>query len=424
MAATTVGTVQTGRTDGGAAEARGAATGISGTRAVRVLRCDGSVRAVRLVARALVVALDGGPAVLPVPDAAVVERDRLLTAAAPDAGTDAALLVATSGSAGEPKVVELSASALIASARATHDRLGGPGGWLLALPVRHIAGLQVLVRSELAGVEPVVLDLSGGFRAEAFAAAAAAVSGRLGRRYTALVPTQLTRLLDAGGRALDALRGFDAVLLGGAAAGPGLVERAVRSGVRVVTTYGMTETAGGCVYDGVALPGVRVRVDAERRVHLAGPMLADGYRLRPELTAAAFAGGWFRTGDVGRIQADGTLDVLGRADDLIVTGGEKVPPALVERALDASPTVAESCVVGIADAHWGQLVAAAVVAAPGSAPDVAELRASVRERVGPTAVPKLVEVVPSLPTRGIGKVDRDAVQRYLTERHVERSRSV
>lgn len=394
-----------------------AAITVSGVR-VRVLTCDGSVESVRSIARALDEALSGGAAVLPVPAA---ERDRLVAAAKPDMESGAAVLVATSGSAGEPKIVELSAAAIMASAEATHERLGGPGRWLLALPVRHIAGLQVLVRSALAGVEPTVLDLRGGFRANAFTDAASAILSRPRPRYAALVPTQLARLLDAGGAALDALRGFDAVLVGGAASPPALVERARQAGARVITTYGMTETAGGCVYDGRALRGVRVRVDGQRRILIGGPTLATGYRLRPELTAAVFTGGWVRTGDFGRVRQDGTLDVLGRADDVIITGGEKVPAELVERALETSPAVAESCVVGLADPHWGQLVAAAVVAGPAGAPDVGELRASVRDLAGPAAVPKLIEVVPRLPRHGIGKVDREAVRRYLAERQASRS---
>ena len=414
---------------------------------MRVVECDGSVASALLVAEALAEALAGGPAVLPVPDAPAAERDRLIAAARPELGSAAAVLVATSGSSGEVKLVELPAVALFASAEATHERLGGPGGWLLALPVRHIAGLQVLVRSIVAGTEPAVLDLRGGFRPDAFAAAArdllshacgdlpnhasgdtsSVSSGDVAgfapgsrRRYTALVPTQLVRLLQVGGPALDALRGFDAVLIGGAATPAELVAGARAAGVRIVTTYGMTETAGGCVYDGRPLRGVRVRLDGERRIHLGGPTLAAGYRLRPDLTASAFAGGWFRSGDVGRLIPDGTLEVHGRVDDVIVTGGRKVAAVVVERALDASPDIAESCVVGLPDPGWGELVAAAVVPSPGAAPDLDALRAGVREVAGREAVPKFVAILDELPRRGIGKIDRDAVRRHLAERHAHR----
>jgi O-succinylbenzoic acid--CoA ligase len=271
----------------------------------------------------------------------------------------------------------------------------------------------VLVRSLLAGHEPAVLDLRGGFDVEAFAAAARAVPVP-GRRYTALVPTQLVRLLDAGGAALDALRGFDAVLVGGAACPPALLRRARGHGVAVVTTYGMTETAGGCVYDGRPLDGVRLRIVPSGRIELAGPTLALGYRLDPDATAAAFVDGWFRTDDAGTVSTDGTLDVLGRLDDVIVTGGHKVAPALVERALATAPGVAEACVVGLPDSVWGELVAAAVVASdPADPPPPAALCTAARDLAGPHAVPRLIRIVAALPRSGPGKADRAAVRDLL-----------
>ncbi|WNV91014.1 o-succinylbenzoate--CoA ligase [Umezawaea sp. Da 62-37] len=346
----------------------------------------------------LAAALDGtGPAVLPVPSGQVA-------APLPLEGweRDAALVVTTSGSTGVPKSVLLSAAALRASATATHDRLGGPGRWLLALPATHIAGVQVLVRSLVARLAPAVLDLAPGFRAAAFADAAVPLLASPGRHYTALVPTQLARLLAED---VEVLRGFDAVLLGGAATPPTLLAAARDAGVRVVTTYGMSETAGGCVYDGVPLDGVRVRL-AAGRIELAGPTLALGYRGR------RFADGWFRTGDLGRFGADGVLEVLGRADDVIITGGENVPPALVERVVSALPGVREVCVVGLPDAEWGQVVAAAVVPA-GPPPSESDVRKAVRAGVGRAAVPKRVVFVAELPTRGPGKVDRTAVARLF-----------
>jgi o-succinylbenzoate---CoA ligase len=343
-----------------------------------------SVAALRKALRA---ALDGsGPAVLPSDDPAPFDPDGPVA-------PGIAVVVPTSGSTGDPKGVELPAAALRASAEATHARLGGPGRWLLALPARHIAGIQVLVRSLLAGVEPVVMDLAGGFRPEAFVPA--------GARYTALVPTQLVRLLDGGG--LAALRSFDAVLLGGAATPDSVLRRAREAGVRVVTTYGMTETAGGCVYDGVPLDGVGVRI-ADGLVELSGPTLARGYRNRAEETARAFANGWFRTGDLGRLR-DGVLEVLGRADDLINTGGVKVAASAVERVLAACPGVVEVCVAGVPDPEWGQRVVAAVVGTV----DVDDARAAVRAELGAAAVPREIRFVARLPVRGPGKVDRAAV---------------
>ncbi|GAA3840744.1 o-succinylbenzoate--CoA ligase [Saccharothrix violaceirubra] len=326
----------------------------------------------------------------------------LLTDGGPGWEADALLAVPTSGSTGGPKTVLLSAEALVVSAEATHARLGGPGTWLLALPPTHIAGVQVLVRSVVAGTEPGRTDLSAGFRASGFAAAARPVLAEPGPHYTALVPTQLARLIAADGPGLAAVRGFDAVLVGGAATPPHLLARGRELGVRLVTTYGMSETAGGCVYDGVPLDGVRVRI-VDGRVELAGPTLALGYR------GGERFGEWFRTDDLGVLD-DGVLRVLGRADDVIVTGGEKVDPAAVERVLAARPGVLEACVVGVPDAEWGQVVVAVVVAVdPADPPAVEGLAAAVRAEVGRFAVPKRVAFADALPLRGPGKVDRTAV---------------
>ena len=355
---------------------------------------------------ALRAALDGsGPAVLPL-SAGDPRLARLRERMAPErpAEPGTAVVVATSGSTGEAKGVLLAASALRASAGSTHARLGGPGRWLLALPPQHIAGIQVIVRSLLAGAEPVVLGT------QPFADAVARLGG--GPRYTSLVPTQLTRLLSPGRSAdLEALRSFDAVLLGGAATPAPLLERAREAGVKVVTTYGMSETAGGCVYDGFPLDGVGVRL-RDGLVELSGPMLASGYRLAPEETAAAFVAGWFRTTDLGELRADGSLALLGRADFMINTGGVKVAPGAVEAVLTAQPGVAEACVVDLPSAEWGQLVAAAIVPA-GPAPAVADLQAAVRAALGGPAVPKLVRFADTLPSRGPGKVDRSAVRELL-----------
>lgn len=312
----------------------------------------------------------------------------------------AALGVPTSGSTGEPKTVLLDASALMTSAEATHERLGGPGTWLLALPTGHIAGVQVLVRSIVAGTTPGVLDMTKGFRAMGFAQAARPVLAQPGRHYTALVPTQLSRLVVGEGPGLAALRQFDGVLIGGAATPPKLLQQARALGVQVVTTYGMSETAGGCVYDGEPLRDVRLRTDDV--IEINGPVLALGYRGAPEPF-----GEWFRTGDLGRLR-DGRLEVLGRADDVIVTGGEKVPPVLVERALATVDGVLEACVVGLPDDEWGQVVAAVVVAR-GAEPSLDELKAAVINEVGRAAAPKLVRFVSELPLHGPGKVDRSAV---------------
>lgn len=375
------------------------------SRPVRVVRVTPST--VPALTAALAAALDGsGPAVLPVDG----------TEAAPaDPGTvpeDVALLVRTSGSTGTPREVMLTAAALRASGEATAARLAGHGRWLLPLPPAHVAGLQVLARSILAGTEPAVL--AGPFRADAFVASVSAMPGGDGPRYTSLVPTQLHRLLDSpAGTA--ALTGFDAVLLGGAASPPALVDRARAAGTRVVTTYGMSETCGGCVYDGVPLDGVTVDLGPDGRITIAGPVLAAGYRGRPDLDAELFGVRdgvrRLRTSDLGRWTGDDPprLEVLGRADDVLVTGGVKVPPAAVERVLSGRPGVGEVLVVGVPDPEWGQaLVAVVVPASTGPAPDLADLRAAARAHLGGPAAPRLLVLVDALPLRGPGKPDRTA----------------
>jgi O-succinylbenzoic acid--CoA ligase len=337
-----------------------------------------------------------------------------------DESNPTALVVATSGSTGEPKGALLPASALTASATATHDRLGGPGTWLLALATHHVAGVQVLVRSVLAGTEPEVLDLTHPFDVDAFASAAERLRRRAdGRCFTALVPTQLVRLLDAGGQARDALAAFDAVLVGGAAASPALLQRAADAGVRVVTSYGMTETCGGCVYDGVPLDGVQVAVERGQassagRIRLGGPVVARGYRGRPDADQFTETDGtrWFTTNDLGRWnEGASVLTVLGRADDVIVTGGEKVAPQSVEAIVSGLSGIAECLVVGVPDDRWGQRVVALLVASSGPADEAAllgEVRHAVKARLGAAAAPHDVLPVDALPASALGKPDRRA----------------
>jgi len=350
--------------------------------------------------------LDGGAplAVLPAgagpADAAraVLRPDEAL-----EPGTD--LVVFTSGSTGGGRGVLLSAGAVRASAAATEARLGGPGSWLLALPPSAIGGLQVLARSALAGREPAVLG-----RGEPLARAVARLPAG-DRRYTALVPTQLRRSL---AEEPDALAAFDGVLVGGAATDPALLAQARAAGVHVRTTYGMSETAGGCVYDGVPLDGVAVRV-ADGGVELSGPVLAHGYRGDPVATGAAFVDGWFRTRDAGALAPDGVLTVHGRLDDVVISGGVNVSPQAVEAALREHPSVADAVVAGLPDAEWGQRVVAAVVPTPGAAPDLAELRPWVTARLGAPAAPRQLTLVDAVPTLHTGKPDRRAVLRTLGE---------
>jgi O-succinylbenzoic acid--CoA ligase len=357
-----------------------------------------------LVAALAAVLAGTGPAVLPLPDGA--EGERLRAALLPDEPVEpgTALVVPTSGSTGDPKGVLLTAAALAASAAATERRLGGPGRWLLGLPVTHVAGLQVVLRALRAGSPPVP---AAGDLAD-FAAGTGALGP--GRRFTSLVPTQLRRLLAAGPATLDALRSYTAVLLGGAAPPAGLATTARAAGVPVVVTYGMSETCGGCVYDGLPLDGVSVDLAEGDRIRIGGPVLATGYRLRPELTRQVFVGGRFVTGDVGRL-AGGRLTVLGRGDDMLVTGGEKVAPAAVADALAEHPAVAEAAVVGVADPEWGQRVVAVVVLRAGAGLTLAEARRHVAGRVSRAAAPRELRVVDALPLLASGKLDRRALLR-------------
>jgi O-succinylbenzoic acid--CoA ligase len=329
------------------------------------------------------------------------------------------LAVSTSGSTGAPKLALLTGAALRASAEATHERLGGPGQWLLALPAHHIAGIQVLIRSLVAGTTPVPVDLSGGFTVASFARATDEIaSGAMA--YTALVPTQLGRLLSST-EGCKALTRYAAVLLGGAAAPPRLLANAVDAGVRLVTTYGMSETSGGCVYDGRALDGSHVRLEDDGRIRLGGGTLAHGYLDEPALTAVTFVVDdcdrrWFRTEDVGHLDDRGALVVDGRIDDMINTGGIKVAPRLVEDALDRLPGIAEAVVVGTPDPEWGQVVSAAVVVAQrGSPPTLDAVREQLRGMLPDHALPRRLATVPELPLRGPGKPDRAAVRRLFED---------
>jgi o-succinylbenzoate---CoA ligase len=362
-----------------------------------------------LLARRLEAALDGtGPAICPLspalPEAALRPVLDVLAPAAVetpdgavrrDAGrpTEAAVLIATSGSTGRPKIVELSAEALTRSATATLRRVGAAPGdrWLCCLPTDHIAGVQVLTRSIVAGTTPVIHPR--------FSAAEAVAAGV---QHISVVPTQLRRMLEFD------LSAFSSILLGGAAASPDLLAAARAAGGRVLTTYGMSETCGGCVYDGVPLDGVSVAVGDDGRVRLAGPVLFDGYRLRPDLTAAARDGDWFVTGDLGVVE-DGVLRIRGRADDVINTGGEKVVAGEVETLLRAHPAVQDVVVVGRPDPEWGELVTAVVV---GSV-TLEELRDHVRATLPAYAAPRALELVAEIPMLASGKPDRVRLRRPL-----------
>ncbi|MFC2577325.1 MAG: AMP-binding protein, partial [Rothia dentocariosa] len=393
-----------------------------------------------------------------------------------------ALVVGTSGSTGAPKQTALSVRALRASARAT-DRFFAdypssgaakpqravsevPAQWLLALPAHYVAGAQVLARSVLAGTTPVVAaSVTEGvsFTPEVFLNAAERLS--CARRFVSLVPTQVHKLLEAaedspalGSEIYDALGQFTGILLGGAPASASLLAAARELGLNVVSTYGSAETAGGCVYSGTALPGVRLRVVPEDaglldssvagdasaggtpnigRVWLGGEHLASGYMGDNARTASHFfvdSDGcrWYRTDDYGSLtppapnapENDGApmLNIVGRSDDVIITGGVKVSARAVAAVLESHPAVREAAVMGIPDAHWGSALAAAITlrGASGaqSAPDAPRatcdiLREFCTDKLGVAGAPKFLRILADFPTASTGKPDRRAIYSML-----------
>jgi O-succinylbenzoic acid--CoA ligase len=324
---------------------------------------------------------------------------------------DIAAVLSTSGSTGLPKKTMLSVDALAASSMATAIALQAEGQWLLTLPVHHIAGFQVLARSLFAGTQPWAMNPAEPFTPGAFTAAAGELTDRV--RFTSLVPTQLHRLLqDPEPQTLAALRRFNAILLGGAPAGAALRGEARRQGLKIIETYGMSETCGGCVYQGVPLEGVEV-LSEKGRLWISGPVLADGYLGDPELTAERFVFNsgrrWFRTDDSGILTSTGTVEVDGRLDDVIVTGGLKVSAAVVAEVIEGISGVDQALVFGISSSEWGTSVAAAVV---GSV-DADTVRRHVAEQLGGHAAPKTVLALESMPLLPGGKPDRRSVRALL-----------
>lgn len=356
------------------------------------------------VLRALEAALAGGPALLPVAEGAPA----LPKAPPAEVRQAVTLVVETSGSTGTGKRVALSSEALLAGAAAADAALGGPGRWVLALPTHYIAGLNVLTRSITAGTEPVVVA-PGHFAAAAFTEAAERlVTGPAApRRYTSLVPVQLARVLDDPD-ATRALAGFDAVLVGGQATPAPLRQRARDAGVRIVTTYGASETSGGCVYDGVPFGTVRTAL-VDDELHLAGPMLAEGYLDDDDRTASAFVERdglrWYRTGDTATMSG-GVVRVLGRLDDVVISGGEKVQLGAVERLVRGLPGQQSAVVVRRSAGEWGEVPV--VVTEQPLDPDT--VRAHVGAALGRAARPADVVLVDRIPMLASGKPDRRAVQ--------------
>ena len=390
---------------------------------LRVPVPPGAVGPARLLP-ALAAALDGtGPAVAPVPTvSAAVSNDyvmSLLSAVRPDdplESDDVAAVVATSGSTGAPRGVLLTAGNLTALTPQVH-RDGARPQWVLTLPVTSMGGINVLVRAIAADREPVVVPSIGGagpFTSADFAAAVDAAGRTSDDVRVSMVPAQLARLLsdDAG---IEALRQCRQILVGGAATRTSLRSAATDLGIAVTTTYGATETAGGCVFDGLPLPGVEVTTDGRPGVvTIHGPNVALGYRGGPELSRELFSPGGFRTSDLGELGADGRLAVLGRADDVVIVRGVNVSPLAVERAIADLPDIAAASVVAVSDAD-GEPVLHAFLEVRDAAPGAEDAAgAAVVDRLGRAALPRMhrVDRLPHLPN---GKVDRRLLQQRAAE---------
>ena len=383
-----------------------------------------------------------------------------------------ALVVGTSGSTGTPKRTALTARALAASAAATERFFGsnsdGASQWLLALPAHYIAGAQVLARSVLAGTAPVIARSviePVHFSPEVFLQAVEHMSSA--RRFISLVPTQLHKLLESadadshlGAEIHEALGSFTGILLGGAPASTDLLAAATALGLNTVTTYGSAETAGGCVYSGSVLPGVRVELVPEEgmpavpdtggepaqvgRIWISGAHLASGYigdaaRTAEHFFSAADGTRWYRTDDYGLLSpaaapdsnkncSEQRLQVLGRSDDVLISGGVKISARAVATVLEEHPAVREACVVGLPDARWGTAIAAAVTlvssalapsaAGNGMSPALTEelctlLRARCAEKLGAPAAPKQLSILPDFPLTSTGKPDRAEIYSIL-----------
>ena len=306
-----------------------------------------------------------------------------------------ACVVESSGSTGIPKRISISTAALLHAARAGQERLGPLGQWLLALPINFIAGQQVLIRSLLADQQPVIMNTSLPFTAEAFLRSALLMKNPI--RYTSLVPTQLAKLVAEAEKdtvMLDTLKSFRAILVGGQLTPDELYDRALGLDLKVVLSYGMTETAGGCVYDGIPLDGVRLKIAPDSRLLISGKTLAEGQD------------DWIFTNDLAELSPDGKLKIIGRADRVIISGGLKLSLERVEYLGSLLPGVSEIAAVALEDQTWGQRVGIAYVGSPEVADDIANQLAHL---LGPAGKPIRVIRVDKLPKLPTGKPDNRMV---------------
>ncbi|HUA96556.1 MAG TPA: AMP-binding protein [Acidimicrobiales bacterium] len=318
------------------------------------------------------------------------------------AAAGVAAVVTTSGTTGEPRHVVLRRSALEASARAVSavlEVVPGDDRWLACVPLHYVAGLAIVARSYFC---ETALTVHPTFDVAAVAASAGEAT------LVSLVPTMLSRLLDAG----RAPSGFHRVLVGGSPVAPSLRRVAEDAGVRISTTYGLSETGGGCVHDGTPLPGVELSTSSDDEILVRGPVVMDGYLGDDLATARAFtADGWLRTGDLGRIDARGILSVTDRLKDIVITGGVKVSPTAVERVLGDHPAVADVGVVGLPDEHWGERVVAFVVPRPETdPPTLGELRSFGSHELTAAELPRELRLVASLSRSPSGKLLRSQLR--------------
>lgn len=373
-------------------------------------------------------ALDGtGPAIAPMADSPEFIVRQTLEALRPNdpefplESDDIAIVSATSGSTGTPKGVLLSKQALEASATAFGNRFGTNNRWVVSMPAHRIAGIMVLVRSWFHN-SPFEIDPSVGgartFESAAFAATtmrAVRESAADGRALmVSLVPTQIARLLESGSVGIEALQSYDLVLSGAAATPQPMLNRMRELGIKVSVSYGMTETCGGCVFDGRPLDGVKVSLgtkdDVEPgRVTISGPVAASGYRLRPDLDAVSFISGQVQTHDVGKLDSSGLLHILGRLDDVVTVGGVNVALSAVESLIRHHPAIEDVAVIDLQDELWGSIPIAYVVTRyhiSDTSNLISEIQSTIRDQISRAAVPRTVQFVASLPMLDSGKIDR------------------
>ncbi|MEY3606200.1 MAG: hypothetical protein RL289_380 [Actinomycetota bacterium] len=373
-------------------------------------------------------ALDGsGPAIAPMAASPEFVVTQTLEALRPDDPThplesnDIAIVSATSGSTGTPRGVLLSQRALSASATAFGNRFGTNNRWVVSMPAHRIAGIMVLVRSWYHN-SPFEIDPSVGgartFEAAAFAATtmrAVRESDKDGRALmVSLVPTQIARLIESGSVGIEALQSYDLVLSGAAATPQPMLNKMRELGIKVSISYGMTETCGGCVFDGRPLDGVNISLgtkdDVEPgRVTISGAVAASGYRLRPDLDAVSFISGQVQTHDVGKLDSSGLLHILGRLDDVVTVGGVNVALSAVESLIRHHPAIEDVAVIDLQDELWGSIPIAYVVTrnhVPNSSSLIAEIQGTIRDQISRAAVPRTVQIVTSLPMLDSGKIDR------------------